>query len=430
MCECISIPDISTDGVWLFPTSGSIPDCFHTFTMTNYSNQLIDFAKIAVCLILVSVVEPIFGQNSTLDFHSDIILTNCSQHTDLCSKFNLTCNHVTGKCKCPSKSSVFLSPEIPCLPHKSLGDICLHTLQCNSVQNSICIATFLFPVEITSAPTYKQWFFYNQISDDNEMNFLLNKMFGRCRCKNEYRTSNDKECVYAGRSIPGTKCSLSIDCAHQNSFCDESISQCSCQPGFYFDTQQNLCHAVESLHEQFCISPADCLMPNSSMDCISSQCLCSTGYHYKKGIGCVRNKLCSRGFTWNITLHECQPLIMMETCPLCPLLIRLFLIILIKLAFFNIIRHICTERSRRESHSINHQHQYPLPNMRRFNNVDYANIRRSNGQSSSLLSLPDYETILIDQNSQFDEERLPSYEEAVLALNDATNHHHSESKVS
>lgn len=323
---------------------------------------------------------------------------------DSCVPLNRTCNGESGECECPTGQPVQLSPQIPCLRYRNLGEVCLHNRQCSQVKNAVCVATFLFPVEINSIPTYKQWFFYNQINDDedDDVNFLLNKMYGRCRCKTGFRTVPGRQCVYTGRNTR-VACNQTNDCRTlvPGSLCDHKSGFCRCRSGRYLD--QGQCQPVANLHGQYCLANSDCLQSNSSMDCINSRCVCSTGYYFRNETGCVQNKRCSPGHMWNNTHLICQPLAI-GTCTMCPLIIKLVLIILIKLAFFNIVRHLCLERSRRARTS-GHQ-------SRRYRHADPS--RRSNCQSNSLLSLPDYETILSDQNCvacQMD--RLPTYEEAV-----------------
>ena len=394
---------------------------------------------------------------------------NCSSpsmNDTTCSKdLKLICDVQSGRCQCPSTMPVRLSPEIPCLPYKFLGDLCIHSDECGQIENSVCVATFLFSIKILNkTPSFKQWFFYNKIHNDDDMNYLLNKLYGRCRCQKGFRAANRSQCIPSTFDTP-VVCDNQRDCASiPNAYCNRE--RCRCPHGYYYDSSdKHRCNEIINLYGEFCASSSDCFIQQSNMECKNSRCICSRQYSYHNETGCVRNyNICDNESTTNIGVRNQKRqsnLCQQQTSPLstiniCRFVVKSFPLILIAIIISNLF---CYIRTRKSSSSLSHRlfrHQREIHEIRRRfseqeqhrrqinsnNNHHLSSIDQNDQriQSCSLLSLPDYETVFSDNNQTMPvitcqnhnqhhhpQERLPTYEEAiVLSLKNSITDGHTD----
>nr|XP_046915245.1 uncharacterized protein LOC124495855 [Dermatophagoides farinae] len=395
----------------------------------------------------ISTISNINHSTSSNSFSTPSSL-NCS----ICSKnLNLFCDEKSGRCECPAKMPVRLSSEIPCLPYKHLGDLCIHSDECRQTENAVCIATFLFSIKILNkTPSFKQWFFYNKIHNDEDMNYLLNKLYGRCRCQKGFRAITPTQC------IPSTF-DTSIICNHENDclsirgHCDRN--RCRCPNGYHYDLIKERCDEIFNLHLHFCASSSDCYIQQSNMECKNQKCVCTRNYSFHNDTGCVQLDICnSETTTTTIRLRNHQrqsntPICQQQlsssfsTINVCRFVIKSFPLILIVIIISNLLCYIRTRKSslsnrlyrhHREIHDL--RRRYSEEQRQRTNSsMNHLSIVPNDRtiQSCSLLSLPDYETIINNEmpviienhrNYQNLQERLPTYEEAiVLSLKNSIN---------
>lgn len=352
------------------------------------------------------------NKNIIVEQHSSslvqMVMPNCTTMSDMCSNdLKLICDHYTGECKCSLDSPVRLSPEIPCLKYKKLGELCIHSAECGLTPHAFCIATFLFSIKVLSkTPTYKQWFFYNKIHNDDDMNYLLNKLYGRCRCGKGFRAIDPYKCTYAGVEAP-FRCNHEADCFSINGHCDQN--RCVCSNGSHYDTIKGHCDKMLNLYGQFCAASSDCFSQQTNMECKNSICICSRNYDYNNSTGCIRRDICAESNVWNTSLKNCPRstayIVLVKSLPLV-LIIIIILNVTCYIRGRSLPSSSLSSRSLSSVNQINHHD----PSRR------YTLNESTNRTSYSLLSLPDYETVFNGTAVSF-EERLPSYEEAVQSLN-------------
>lgn len=328
--------------------------------------------------------------------------TDCpsKKDDDLCPKqLNQVYNKNIGRCQCPSCKPIHLASDIPCLQAKWLGQVCLHSKECSSVQNAACFATILFPVELLSVPTYRQWYVYSQITESEHLNYLLNKVYGQCRCKAGFRTLHETKCVSKGADTLRS-CTNGTLCSITNSHCDLNLDRCLCSSGFFFDQKEKSCIEIGHLYGQFCVTSSDCQVADPNLQCVNSSCACAQGHQLGNQTRCIAAPAaCQSGQVWNQTLSLCEA---ESSLLLNSLLVKIVLILLLKLIICNLVRIACYSKrgiARRDSSRMDRRTRF-----------------LQSGQSHSLLSLPPYEAIANDHNRFSQVEHLPTYEEALETL--------------
>jgi len=239
---------------------------------------------------------------------SDAFVSACANGS-LCPKpFNLNeSNPSLGLCACPASHPIRLSSDIPCLRAKLLGEVCLHSRECTAVQNAACFATILFPFELLSIPTYRQWYIYNQITESNELNYLLNKVYGECRCKAGYRGTRPDKCVSKSRDT-WRSCLNETECTLPHSICNIHQGRCLCSVDFFYDRKLDLCTEILSQYQQFCVISSDCQVRDPNLQCIKSRCACAVGYRFTNATNqCLPTKECEYGQVWSNSSASCEP---------------------------------------------------------------------------------------------------------------------------
>ena len=385
------------------------------------SNPLPRFLSFTFCLWYFTLqTHFVWSSHSNFGNGNRLIVnnnkTNCILH-DLCSKqLNQFCDHNTGHCRCHGNKPIRLSDEIPCLRTKLLGHVCLHSMECSWIPNAACFATILFPVELLSVPTYRQWYIYNQITESNELNYLLNKVYGQCRCKSGFRAVNSQKCITKDIDT-SYACHNSTDCLFlPNSNCDLYLGTCLCSRGFYYDTDQQSCLRVGQLRGKFCVSSSDCQVLDPNLQCVKSRCVCGHGYRpdlTNKTNPCIVSLNCEQTELWNQTNSSCEP---QSYVIFNSLLIKILLLLLLKLIICNLIRIMCYSKR-----------QIAGQNIRRIHGRAF--YLQNGPQSHSLLSLPPYDAISNHSNNvtvsngcTLQTEHLPTYEEALESLQNNQGH--------
>lgn len=372
-----------------------------------YSRRLSPFYLIALFfwMCLLFQTSPCRGNHLKDDLTPE---SNCFENGSLCPEaFNQSCNLSTGRCTCPLEEPILLSSDIPCLKGKLLGQVCLHSLECSTVPNAACFATILFPLELQSVPTYRQWYIYQQITESGELNYLLNKVYGQCRCKAGYRAIASNRCLSKSANTKRA-CHNSTDCTLSRSSCNEQHGECFCGPGFVYDSEQGSCSQLGEAYGQFCVISTDCQAIDPNLQCIKSRCACAQSLPRPANqTTCpFPPKECPPGQIWNQEASLCEE---RASSMLNSLLVKVVLLILLKLIICNLLRMACySKRIAAAQQDLRGIH----PGSRFFESS------RQNGQSRSLLSLPPYEVIISEpiDGARQPEDCLPTYEEALQSM--------------
>lgn len=343
------------------------------------------------------------------DCRQELTKTRCP------SELNQSCSQTSGACTCLNPNTpILLSNEIPCLRAKLLGEVCLHSLECSMVENAACYATILFPLELQSLPSHRQWYIYSQITESGELNYLLNKVYGQCRCTSGYRAVSPQRCLPKDSLSTGQSCRselinnteqqllslgansssdenlLSTTCLTPHSHCDQKRQQCSCDSGFTFDEQLQTCHPLEDRHGQFCVVNADCQQKSGDPNLVCSKqfrCSCSQGFiRSPNATACPLPRDCTGlpGTSWNSATLSCESHspVMFDS-----LLVKIVLLLLLKLIICNLVRIACYSKRIAATAAATDSHRGHRGS--RF----FESTRQVADQSRSLLSLPPYESI-------------------------------------
>ena len=342
-----------------------------------------------------------------------------------------TNNHnrsVANLCKCPPDKPVRLSPEIPCQRLKALGEVCLHSSECDGPQ-SACIAALLYPVELHSIPNYRSWYIYNQITGSDDLNYLLNKVYGQCRCRTGFRSSSNRTCLARDKAQTKFNCSMKDfpdPCTSlvQYSRCMSGV--CQCEKGRLFNSHTERCYSIAAAyHGQFCVTSVDCQSSNDTdhpLHCSKGRCSCPLGFRFSSNASaCVSLRRCDLGFFWNRTTARCEPLSEMSLF-YNSLLLKIFLLLLVNLFVLNLIRYACyarffqarevalpfrtddelesTLRNRSSRHHLHH-HQRSHHHHHHRSSSNHSQLCRAGrcAQSQSLLSLPPYDLLYNPANN-------------------------------
>lgn len=380
--------------------------------------------------------------STTLDAINTLNGTDNLPNQKCSEDLNQWCDPSLGKCRCRPESPVYLSEEIPCLRYKRLGDLCIHSSECHQIEHAACVATFLYSVKtLRKTPNYKQWFFYNKIHNDDDINYLLNKLYGRCRCQQGFRAKNPFECIRSGIQTP-FQCHHQSDCLAMKASCDFDQNRCLCPKGWHFDYYFSRCREIRDLHGRFCASSSDCFLQQSNMECKNSACVCLRNYTFHNQTGCILKDICSDGGFWNTTIHSCQSsqssTIPFSSIAFCTFIIKTFPIILVTIIIFNLF---CYVRGRKNSiqpyemddfltttssSSTTSRVTRPQFFCRRYDRIDLNDRSVNRIQSISLLSLPDYETVLINSNNNNNNNINLDFNDSNTAslLSDRSHRHH------
>ncbi len=356
---------------------------------------------------------------------------DCRQDPTMCPvELNQSCNQSSGACSCPPSAPILLSAEIPCLRAKLLGQVCLHSRECASVGQAACYATILFPLELQSVPSHRQWYIYSQITESGELNYLLNKVYGQCRCRSGYRAVSPDRCVPKDGASTGRSCAaagelqtLNSSIAEQqpqqelinltsnsclpNSHCDQMRQQCVCDSGFVFDDRLQSCSPLQQHQQQrqldrlgqFCVVNSDCQADGGdpNLQCSKSRCVCAQGFSRStNATACPVPRDCSQpGQSWNAATLACEShsSLMFDS-----LLVKIVLLLLLKLIICNLVRIACySKRIAAAADAGNHGGSGSSSRHRgsRF----FESTRQVADQSRSLLSLPPYESICQQSDS-------------------------------
>ena len=308
---------------------------------------------------------------------------------------------------CPPDRPIRISPDIPCLEAKLLGNVCLHSSQCETIPNAACLATILnwMPMELVTVPTYRQWYIYSQITNvSDELSYLLNKVYGKCGCKHGYHAYNESRCHPTGADT-GQQCTEMSDCLHSNSLCKSSINRCFCMDGYRYHSNKNECVPINgNNYRKFCVLSSDCQIYDPNSECNKSKCTCNGAFRYEPIRGrCESIEPCRTGNEWDPLNNRCKASrsILFNT-----FLLRVILFVLLNVVTYHIVRIVCCTSGRA---SIGSQVSIDTNENDRYE------------QSHSLLSLPPYESICNDvpSNETFPSaDELPTYEEALRSSSD------------
>lgn len=240
------------------------------------------------------------------------------------------CETETQRCVCKEGFPIRLLTY--CLPHKSIGDDCYTSSQCNQVANAAC---FIFGKEYDN----------ERISGGHNVGRQLsNWPTGTCRCNIGYQilpeiipssnssnvglitgnnggksyeevmmsssassASNSIECI---KKTVGSWCTDDWDCIKEtfNTQCARPQNLCECSWGFYYDDSTDSCQ-IPKLFESKCTSDSDC-SPEKLICSPRGRCVCPKGFHFDViHPGCKPNddSSCDFGYKWDEEWGRCIP---------------------------------------------------------------------------------------------------------------------------
>ncbi|XP_057330746.1 neurogenic locus Notch protein-like [Microplitis mediator] len=262
--------------------------CFENYTVVNgYCRGLID-AKCSDdldCAVENSICDESNTCQCSVDSYLSVEKNKCHPYAkhlhDFCEN-DMSCRGLKftycfeGKCTCLIN---YISNNGSCLG--LIGSACSDDLEC-AAENSVCDQTNTCQCSVDFYPSLnkEKCHQYAKKLDDvcetdigcRNLSFTNCSKDYKCSCIENYTVVNG----YC-RGLIDAKCSDDLDCAVENSICDES-NTCQCSVDNYLSVDKRKCYAFAKQLNDFCESKNGCRDLKYTYCSEGNSCICSENY--------------------------------------------------------------------------------------------------------------------------------------------------------